>query len=198
MRHSLIRLLPLAATVALTGCISFGAKPPPSLLTLDATAQPQPGRTQTSADARSIVVQTPVVPTSLATARVPVQATPGTIAYIKDAQWSEPPARLFARLLSDTLTAQANIVVLSPAQSVSDPSGNLGGELRTFGVDATAQQAVVVYDASLTRVNATAVEKRRFEARVPVAAIDATSAGSALNQAANQVAGEVATWVAGR
>lgn len=198
MRHSLIRLLPLAATVALAGCISFGAKPPPSLLTLDATAQPQPGRTQTSADARSIVVQTPVVPTSLATARVPVQVTPGTIAYIKDAQWSEPPARLFARLLSDTLTAQANIVVLSPAQSVSDPSGNLGGELRTFGVDATAQQAVVVYDASLTRVNATAVEKRRFEARVPVAAIDATSAGSALNQAANQVAGEVATWVAGR
>jgi len=50
----------------------------------------------------------------------------------------------------------------------------------------------------LTRVNATAVEKRRFEARVPVAAIDAVSAGTALNQAANQVAAEVATWVAGR
>jgi len=198
VRHSLLRLAPLAASVALSGCISFGAKPPQSLLTLDATAQPQPGRTQSSATARSIVVQTPAVPTALATARVPVQATAGTIAYVKDAQWSEPPNRLFARLLADTLTAQADMVVLSPAQSVSDPSGNLAGELRTFGIDATAQQAVVVYDAALTRVNATAVEKRRFEARVPVAAIDAPSAGTALNQAANQVAAEVASWVAGR
>lgn len=198
MRHSLLRLTPLAASVALAGCISFGAKPPPSLLTLDATAQPQPGRTQSSANARSIVVQVPAVPTALATARVPVQATAGTIAYIENAQWSEPPARLFARLLSDTLTARADMVVLSPAQSVADPSGTLAGELRSFGVDATAQQAVVIYDAALTRVNATSVEKRRFEARVPVAAIDAASAGSALNQAANQLAVEVATWVAGR
>ena len=198
MRHSLLPLSVVAATLALSGCISFGAKPPPSLLTLNATAQPQPGRTQSSANARSIVVQTPSVPTALATARVPVQASVDTIAYVKDAQWTEPPARLFARLLSDTLTAQANIVVLSPAQSVSDPSGNLAGELRQFGLDATTQQATVVYDAALTRANATAVEKRRFEARVPVSAIDAPSAAAALNQAANQVAGEVATWVGGR
>lgn len=198
MRYSLLCLVPLAATVALSGCISFGAKPPPSLLTLEATAQPQPGRTQSSADARSIVVQVPAVATALSTARVPVQATPGSIAYVEDAQWSEPPTRLFARLLSDTLTAQANMVVLSPVQSVSDPSGNLAGELRSFGLDATTRQAVVVYDAALTRVNATAVEKRRFEARVPIQTIDAASAGSALNQAANQVAGEVATWVGGR
>ncbi|WP_019516282.1 ABC-type transport auxiliary lipoprotein family protein [Sphingomonas sp. Mn802worker] len=197
MQHSL-RLFPIAAALALSGCISFGAKPPPSLLTLNATAQPQPGRTQSSADARSIVVQTPAVSTALATARVPVQATAGTVAYVKDAQWTEPPARLFARLLSDTLTARANIVVLSPAQSVSDPSGNLAGELRSFGLDAPTRQAVVIYDAALTRVNATAVEKRRFEARVPVSAIDAASAGASLNQAANQVAAEVASWVAAR
>lgn len=197
MRHSL-RIIPLAAGLALSGCISFGAKPPPSLLTLNATAQPQPGRTQSSADARSIVVQVPAVQTALATARVPVQATAGTVAYVKDAQWTEPPARLFARLLSDTLTAQANVVVLSPAQSFSDPSGNLAGELRSFGLDATTQQAVVIYDAALTRVNATAVEKRRFEARVPVSAINAASAGVSLNQAANQVAAEVASWVGGR
>ncbi|SEL81161.1 cholesterol transport system auxiliary component [Sphingomonas palmae] len=198
MRHSLLRLSPIAVAIVLSGCISFGAKPPPSLLTLNATAQPQPGRTQSSADARSIVVQVPSVATALSTARVPVQASADTVAYVKDAQWTEPPARLFARLLSDTLTAQANIVVLSPVQSISDPSGNLAGELRAFGLDATTQQAVVIYDAALTRVNATAVEKRRFEARVPVSAIDAASAGASLNQAANQVAAEVATWVGGR
>jgi cholesterol transport system auxiliary component len=38
-------------------------------------------------------------------------------------------------------------------------------------------------------------EKRRFEARVPVAKIDAEQAGPALSQAANQVAAQVADWV---
>jgi cholesterol transport system auxiliary component len=194
VRRSTLLLL-AAAALPLAGCISFGAEPPPSLLTVDATAQPQPGAAQTSAAAKSIVVQVPAVPTAIAGTRVPVQASETSIAYVKEAQWSEPPARLFARLLSDTLTASANMVVLSPAQSFSDPSATLSGELRRFGLDAGAREAVVVYDASLVRAGQTAVEKRRFEARVPVSTIDAASAGPAISQAANRVAGEVAAWV---
>lgn len=190
------RFLPLLAPVVLAGCVSFGPKPPKALLTLTpATAIPV-GSTQSSAAARSIVVQVPATPASLATTRIPVQATPTTLAYVQDVAWSEPPARLFARLLSDTLTANG-AVVLSGVQSVDSPAGNLTGELRQFGFDATARTAVVTFDAVLTRGGQTAVEKRRFEARVPVAAIDAATAGTALNQAANQVAGEVAAW-AGR
>ena len=183
----------LALPVA--GCISFGGKPPKMLLTLAATAQPDPGRAQTSASARSIVIEVPTTPAAIATTRVPVQETPTTIAYVKDAAWSEAPARLFARMLSDTLTASANMVVLSPAQSFSDPSATLSGELRSFGIDAATHEAVVIYDASLVRAGKTAVEKRRFEARSPVAAIDAASVGPALQTAANQVAGDVAGWV---
>lgn len=189
------RLLIAAALLPLAGCISFGAKPPPTLLTLQADAQPQAGQAQTSSAARSIVVQVPSTPASVASVRVPVQASDTAIAYVKDAQWSEPPARLFARLLSDTLTAKGGLVVLTPAQSFSDPSANLGGELRSFGMDAGQRQAVVIYDASLMRAGQTAVEKRRFEARVPVAAIDADSVGPALSQAANQVATQVSDWV---
>jgi len=188
-------LIILAAALPLAACVSFGAKPPPSLLTLQAAAGPTVGRDQDSAHAKSLVIQVPATPASLATARVPVQATATSIAYVKNAQWAEPPARLFARLLADTATARG-IVVLSTVQSLGDPSGNLAGELRNFGIDAGAQQAVVTYDAALTRAGRETVEKRRFEARVPVAAIDAASAGVALNQAANQVAAEVATWVA--
>lgn len=190
------RLLVLAAALPLAGCISFGAKPPPSLLTLEATAAPKVGAEQNSAAARSITIQLPATPASIAGARVPVQATPTTIAYVKDAQWAEPPARLFARLLSDTVSARSNMVVLSTVQSIGDPSATLAGELRRFGLDATTREAVVTYDASLTRAGKETVEKRRFEARVPVAAIDATSAGPALSQAANAVAVEVADWVA--
>jgi cholesterol transport system auxiliary component len=186
------RILLLALPLA--GCISFGAKPPESLLTLTPTEAVPVGASQDSAAAKSIVIDVPVVPQALATARVPVQATPTTIAYVKEAAWSEAPARLFARLLSDTITARTGRVVLSPVQAIGDPSSRLGGELRTFGIDAATSSAVVTFDAALTRVN-DRVEKRRFAARVPVAVIDAAAAGAGLNQAANQVAAQVSDWV---
>ena len=185
----LIAMLPLA------GCISFGAKPPPSLLTLTSTSQVAVGQNQDSATAKSITIQVPTTPMALATARVPVQATPTSIAYVPDAQWSEPPARLFARLSSDTIAARTGLVVLSTVQSVGDPSAQLAGELRNFGLDATTREAVVTFDASLTRQGKTSVEKRRFEARVPIAAIAAGPASQGIDQAANQVAAQLADWV---
>lgn len=195
IRRFLPLALPLAVALPLAGCISFGAKPPEALLTLT-PANPVPvGSGQDSARAKSIVIETPAVPQSLATARVPVQATPTSIAYVPEAVWSEQPARLFARLLSDTITARTGRVVVSPVQAVSDPSAQLGGELRTFGLDAGTRQAVVTFDATLSRVGDDHIEKRRFEARAPVAAIDAANAATALNDAANQVAAQVADWV---
>lgn len=185
----------LVVFLPLAGCISFAAKPPPSLLTLSEDAAVPVGQDQTTGTAKSVTIQVPSVPQSLATARVPVQASPTSIAYVKNALWAEPPARLFARLLSDTMTARTGRVVLSGAQSTIDPGARLGGELRSFGLDSTTQQAVVIFDASLIRVNSTAIEKRRFEARVPVSAIDATSAAPAISQAANQVAAQVADWL---
>lgn len=190
MTHRIVLL-----ALALPGCISFGAKPPASLFTLSPATPVAVGAAQSSAGARSIVVQAPATPAALATQRVPVQATATSIAYLKDAAWSEPPSRLFARLLGDTLTARAGMVVLPSVQSLSDPSATLGGDLRMFGIDAAALQAVVTYDATLVRAGQSAVEKRRFEARVPVGAVDRANAGPALNQAANQVASEVADWV---
>jgi cholesterol transport system auxiliary component len=135
-------LLALPLGLSLSGCISFGAKPPEALLTLTPSAAVPVGTAQDSAAAKSIVIEVPVVPQSIATSRVPVQATPTSIAYVKDALWAEPPARLFARLVSDTVTTRTGRVVLSPVQALSDPSSRLGGELRTFGLDAASRMAV--------------------------------------------------------
>ena len=126
---------------------------------------------------------------------IPVAENETAIAYVKDAQWVEPPARLFARLMSDTIAAKTGRVVLSTAQSFADPGARLTGELRQFGVDAGTHQAVVVFDASLVRNDRHVFEKRRFMATTPMAKVDAANVGFALNQAANQVAGEVADWV---
>jgi len=194
MTHSSRHLtLLLAAALPLAGCVSFAAKPPPSLLTITTAAQIPADQTQSSATGTTITIQVPTVPQAIATLRVPVQ-TGGSIAYLKNAQWVEPPARLFARLTADTLTAQGR-VVLTPAQSFSDPGARLSGELRNFGVDGSGSAGLVTFDAALIRTAQGPVEKRRFEARVPIDRIAPHEAGAAINQAANQVAGEVAAWV---
>ena len=160
-------MLPLA------GCLSFASKPPPSLMTLAPAEAPAAGETQRTGDTPTITIAIQSEPAELATPRVPVRSGGTEVAYVKGAHWVEPPSRRFVRLLGAKLT----------------------GELRAFGIDADRREAVVTFDAALQRGPDPALEKRRFEARVPVAKIEAAPVGVALNQAANQVAASVADWV---
>jgi cholesterol transport system auxiliary component len=185
-------VLALAAALAVSGCLSFGAKPPPTLMRL--TSDVQPGTAaRTAAAGAAITVVPPSVPAELMTPRVPVRTGATQVAYVKDAQWVEAPNILFARLLSATIAGRSGRVVLDPKQFTFDPGQRLTGTLQAFGLDADRMEAVLVYDAAVSRGEA--VETRRFEAHVPVPALDAASAPAALNQAANQVAAEVAAWV---
>ncbi|WP_404335655.1 ABC-type transport auxiliary lipoprotein family protein [Sphingomonas sp. MMS12-HWE2-04] len=190
-----MKKLSMLLLVPLAGCISFGAKPPKSLLTLQPSVTLPVGESQRSNVAATITVAVPSVPQELSSGRVPVRSGGTAIAYVKDAQWVERPSQLFQRVLADTITATTGRLVLSTRQSQLDPGAYLQGELRTFGVDADTKEAVVTYDAALIRGPETVVEKRRFEARVPVTEVESTVVGAALNQAANKVAGEVADWV---
>ncbi|MBB5711312.1 ABC-type transport auxiliary lipoprotein family protein [Sphingomonas xinjiangensis] len=192
--RALILALPLL-TLPLAGCVSFGAKTPESLLTLNPAVQLPVGESQRSNIAATITVSVPSVPQELAASRIPVHTGGTAIAYVKDAQWVERPSQLFARLLGDTISAQTGRLVLSTRQSQLDPGAYLQGELRAFGINADTGEAVVTYDAALTRGPETVIEKRRFEARAPVAVVESAAVGVALNQAANQVATQVAEWV---
>lgn len=198
MRHFLplraIALAPVAA-VLLTGCISFGAKPPPTLLTLSTAAAPAVDSVRTGTSATALTVLIPTVPQKLRTARVPVQANATSLAYLKDAQWVEAPARLFQRLLAETVAARGNRLVLDESQYVTGPGEMLSGELLEFGVDAGTNQAVVIFQAlRLDRTGANIVQ-RRFEARESIGELTPANAGVALNRAANRVASDVAGWV---
>ena len=186
-------LLVPAFALALTGCISFGADPPDQLLTLTPTQAVAIGSVQSVAQGEAITVLWPTVSSELATTRVPVQASPTSVAYVKDAQWVEAPNRLFARLLAETIEARTGRAVFSGRQFNIDPGARVSGQLMKFGIDAESQSAIVRFDAAVAR--GTSIQTRRFEARVPVAAIKAGPVGTALNQAANQVAAEVADWL---
>lgn len=185
-------LIAIALAGALTACIRFGPEPPEALLRLTPAQQIAPGTSQTVAPGEAITVFPPAVPAELANNRIPVR-TGTSVAYVKDAQWVEPPNRLFQRLLADTITARTGRPVLSGRQFVVDPGMRVSGQLQAFGVDEATRAAVVTYDA--VAIRGTDVRTRRFEARVPVAQIATGPVSVALNQAANQVASEVADWL---
>ena len=183
--------------LTLAGCISFGEKPPPTLLTLTSAATVAAGTERRAAAGTAVTVVTPNVPQALQTLRVPVQATTTSIAYIKDAQWVEQPNKLFQHLLAETIAARTGRVVLDARQSTLDPGTRLTGTLSSFGLDAASGQAVVIYDAELARSEGETIATRRFTAQVPASA-NPQSIATALNSGANQVATEVADWLGNR
>jgi cholesterol transport system auxiliary component len=198
MRTLRTSLLVATAAVTLSGCIGLGGKTPPFLLTLDADAAPTAGTARTASDAATLTILIPTAPQKLRTPRIPVQQDDASVAYVKDAQWVEAPQRLFQRLVSETVAARTSRVVLDEGQYLTAPGEQLAGQLMDFGVDARANEAVVVYQAMLVSAGGKSVTQRRFEAREPIAGkIEAKPVGEALTAAANKVAVEVADWLGG-
>jgi cholesterol transport system auxiliary component len=189
-------LLMVLAAATLSACVSFGGKPPPFLLTLDADAAPAAGTPRTSAEAEALTILIPTAPQKLRTTRIPVQQDGASVTYVKDAQWVEAPQRLFQRLVSETIGARTTRVILDEGQYLTAPGEQLAGQLMEFGVDARSNEAVVVYQAMLVSAGGKSVTQRRFEAREAIGGkVEAKPAGEALTRAANKVAGEVAEWL---
>ena len=143
-----------------------------------------------------MTIDIPVVPRELATTRVPALVGPTAVAYIKDLLWVASPDKLFQNLISETVTRTTSRVVLDPRQSALDPGLHLSGSLTRFGYDSAQGSVIVRYDGALSTRGGTRVETRRFETRV-AADGTASSVGPALNNAANQVALDVAKWIGG-
>jgi cholesterol transport system auxiliary component len=188
-------ILALGAALSLSGCFG-GAKAPDTLMTLNATQARAAAATRSAAEGEAITVVVPTVPRELQTLRIPVHETELDVSYLKGAQWVEMPANLFARIVSETIAATTGRVVLDPKQFTFDPGQRLSGTLQRFGYDAQRQEVVGIYDAALARRGG-GILSRRFEARVPVGPADPRTIAPALNQAANQIATEVASWIGG-
>ena len=188
-------ILPLALLVSLAACVSFGEKPPASLMTLSATEQLPAGQTRPLTSDNSIIVYPPTTTQMLATDHVAVRTGDTSIAYLKDARWSDSPARLFADLLSDTIAARTDRVVIDRRQYALAPGARLSGKLESFELNGGRGEVVVIYDAVLVAGEGKSPASRRFEARVKTASEKPGAVGRALNVAANQVAVAVADWV---
>jgi cholesterol transport system auxiliary component len=189
-------LLSAPALLALSACFGGGSAPD-QLYTLS-SAETRPAATpRTAGQGEAITVAVPTLPQALRTTRIPVYVNDTTIQYLTEAVWVDQPDELFARLLGETIAARTGRVVLDPSQYSHDPGTRITGTLVKFGLDPTQMQVVIVYDAAMARGGPTGgVVTNRFEAHLPVADATPASVAPALNQAANQLAVEVAAWVA--
>lgn len=189
-----IALGAMLGACSLGGLLGGGAKPPTTLVTLTPQAAEPDRIARTTAAGQAVTVEAPSAPRELSSVRVPVQLTPTDVQYVANLQLADTPARLFANLVEETVRRTTNRVVLDPGQMSLDPGLLVSGELQRFGYDAATGQVVVTYDGSLSTAGGNRVETRRFSATAPA---DGTSGsvGPALNQAANQVAIEVAKWI---
>lgn len=183
-------------TVLLSGCISIGGggDPPDQLFTLTSSATVAAGAMAEGNLAGALAVTEPAVPQHLDVTRVPVQVSATSLAYLQDAFWVEKPARLFQRVLAETIRARGDRLVVSSGELEYGAQTQLDGELLAMDYDAQRSRVIVRYDAVL-RLPDGAIRTRRFESEVTGVPPEATAVGPALNRAANEVAAQVAHWV---
>lgn len=189
-------LLAVPLALALTGCISLGGDPPASLLTLSsaATAPAGPG-VAAGAERPVIAVMAFDTPAKLDVIRVPVAVSDTELAYLKEAFWVEKPARLFRRLVGETIRSRGQAMVIDGDDTTTLATVTLQGTLIDMGYDAQTSSAVVRFDAVRIAKDGT-VTTRRFEAKETGVVAETRAVGAALNVAANRIAKDIADWVA--
>ena len=192
--HAARPLFATAACLALTAC--FGGKTPSTLLTLTAQAPPAADLVRSAEAGAAVTIELPLLAEELDQVRVPTLEGPGQVTYVQDLQWVDRPNRMFQQLLTETVKRTTNRVVLDPRQAGLDPGVRVTGRLDRFGYDAQLGQVVVIYDAALSTAGGSRVQTRRFQATAPADGTAAT-VGPALNQAANAVALQAASWIGG-
>lgn len=187
-------LAAMAPVLLLGGCLSLGGKVPESLLTLTPAATAEAGKVTQGSSSSSLALVELDVPQALDVTRVPVQVSDTELAYLKDAVWVERPARLFRRLIAETIRAKSGRMVIDGDDPGALAVARVGGTLRSFGYDARTSSVVVVFDAARSGEGSN-VTMKRFESRISGVPADVGAVGPALNQAANDVAAQVADWV---
>lgn len=188
------KLAALAPTLALAGCLSLGAEPPAILLNLTSEASAPAGSEQTGSRAEALAIHEPHVPAEVDVLRIPVRVSDTELAYLQDAVWVEKPARLFRRLVAETVRVRTGRFAIDGDDPSLFAENHLRGTLREFGYDAATSSVVVRYDAIKQRGDGP-VEAKRFEAIESGVIAKPGPVGAALNRTSNEVARQVADWL---
>lgn len=194
MKQAFTPALLLGASLMLSGCLGLGGKAPKQLISLSPTTSAQAGPATSASSADAIVLMDPDADRSLEMLRVPVRVNAATIAYLKDVAWVDKPSRQFRGLLAETLRARTSRLVVEDGDFDIVGRTLVTGRLLAMGYDAPSQSVVVRIDMQ-RQEKAGPITSRRFEAIVPGIEAKAEPVATALGQASNDVAGQVAAWL---
>ncbi|AWN54976.1 ABC-type transport auxiliary lipoprotein family protein [Methylobacterium sp. 17Sr1-1] len=179
-----------AALALLLGACGSGAVP----TTFDLTALP--GAARSGAARRSIVVAEPVGLQPFEADRIIVREPGGAVSYLGGGQWADRLPRLVqTRLIQSLENANRLKSVSRPGDKVAADT-ILITELRAFDINAGTREAVVDLSAKLIQESSgTVVAAKVFQARVPVAGVNAPVAANGLDRALSMVLADMVRWI---
>lgn len=141
-----------------------------------------------------------VAPTALAvldSEKIVVEAAPGQITYLTDAQWSDRLSSLLqARIIQAFENGSKLRRVARPGDGVAGDY-QLSTDIRTFGVKVTPEGTFAAVEISAKLIGTAGgriIAARIFTARVPLSSVSGLTASTGLDQASNQVLIEMVRW----
>lgn len=195
----------LAASLSACGpLVKLGDdSPPPSLFALR-SAEPEGAETAPRALPSPLLLTPPDTIAELRPPRIAVFTSLTGVSYLPASRWVDPPARLMARLLEDRLREASSGLVITPRQFEVGYNYRLNTRLTKFHVDARNGDHIArvrIEAALLTAPSAKlpdqlVVGTRSFEAERPLASTNPKHVTENLNAAANDVATQLANWLA--
>jgi cholesterol transport system auxiliary component len=187
-----------ATALALSaGACSFTGSSTPTTFDLSA---PGAGGGKAGAGRAQILVPEPITIQAFEGERIIVRDPSGAVSFIGGGQWADRLPRLVqARLIQSFENTSSMSAVGRPGDRTS-ADYQLNTEIRSFDVVSAKGEAVVEISAKLVNDRTgRIVNARVFTARVPVGAVDASTAAQALDRALSTVLRDVVRWAsAGR
>lgn len=142
-----------------------------------------------------LVVMEPVATAPYNSDRLVVTTKPGSVAYLKGAQWSDQlPVLLQTRIVQSLENSGALRAVGRPGQRLV-ASTSLNTEIRRFDIDVESGQAVIELSAKMIHDSSGRVRAARiFSARFPASSTNGTAAAEALDKALSGLIRELVVW----
>ncbi|WP_230530811.1 ABC-type transport auxiliary lipoprotein family protein [Microvirga roseola] len=187
----LLRIAPVLVLAAVTAACS--STPAPTTYDLSATTTRIRG-----AAGVQIAVAEPTAVQPLTSEQIIVKDASGAIAALGGSQWADDlPSMIQARLVTTFENSSQSIGVVLPS-SGTDVDVRLLSNLRSFQIMTPSNEAEVEIAAKIVSdQTGRIINSRIFRARLPVAAIDAANATTALNEALQVVMADIVRWVGG-
>lgn len=184
----------LAAALALSGCTSLFVSTPPPLDTYELTAPSVAGRSGSSH--RQILIAEPSALKSLDGQSMVINPTPGSIQFLKGAQWSDRLPRIVQARLAETFQrAGGYIGVGKPGEGLAIDYQVIV-EVRSFEVQVDGGQHanVDLYVRLLNDRNGEVRAAKSFTATAPVSGAGNQAYVAALDAAFGYVAKQIVRW----